>query len=386
MDGSSRGKESTNGLEGFGAAHYSFFGDINEDSLEGGLEAGVDAPPEEEFTEGTLETYGLEDYADPDLSYASMFANKLALEDDANGAALLGVDTLGGGRQADDGRWDLQRPGGQVDQAHQGIFSGGPFGGGLGLGFSSSMLGFDTASLSSGGSVQRNLGFGLQTSQGGFGSPQNLQQMQSGLGTSDQQRFGGQLSSPGSLQNLQVLQSVDAGQDYGGQLTDAAIVSMSRGGPSQVPRLNISAALQEQQQASDMGYGMPGLPQSRLGPQLGGLGGQSLGPQSLGGQGLGAQSLAAQSLGAQGLGPQSLGAQGLGAQSLGAQGLGGQAQLGAAFGFTVGSAAGLAAPPWSGFGWAAEPWDPWELGDAPPAVPSISSACPWPGWCLWPAA
>lgn len=74
------------------------------------LQAGVDAPPEEEYAEGGLETFGLEDYADPDLSYATMFANKLALENDPNGAALLGVDSLTGGQQADDGRWDLQRP------------------------------------------------------------------------------------------------------------------------------------------------------------------------------------------------------------------------------------------------------------------------------------
>lgn len=64
-----------------------------------------------------------------------------------------------------------------MDQTRQGIFSGGAFGGSLGLDFSSSMLGFDTSSLSPGGPLQRNLGFGLQPSQGAFGSPQGLAQL-----------------------------------------------------------------------------------------------------------------------------------------------------------------------------------------------------------------
>ncbi|KAK9831530.1 hypothetical protein WJX81_006306 [Elliptochloris bilobata] len=69
----------------FDAAQYSFFGGpdaVGGDALEGGLEEGVDAPPEEELPleEGELEgepLYDVEPDGTGDLSYAAMFASTL---------------------------------------------------------------------------------------------------------------------------------------------------------------------------------------------------------------------------------------------------------------------------------------------------------------------
>lgn len=72
-------------------------------------------------------------------------------------------------RMADGG---LQFQGGQVDQLQRDVFGGGSFGGGLGRGLSSSMLGLDAAALSSAGQMQRGLGFGLPSP---LLSPQALQ-------------------------------------------------------------------------------------------------------------------------------------------------------------------------------------------------------------------
>lgn len=81
------------GLEGdgFGAAQYSFFGNLGDggdgglrdDGLEGALEDGLEAPPEEELPDPDL----LLD-ADEDLSYASMFASALGREEERDAAPL----------------------------------------------------------------------------------------------------------------------------------------------------------------------------------------------------------------------------------------------------------------------------------------------------------
>lgn len=73
------------------------------------LQAGVDAPPEEEVLEGALDGYGLDDIVDEDLSYAALLANKLALGEGIDGSGSLGVNGLGDSRRADETRWDLQR-------------------------------------------------------------------------------------------------------------------------------------------------------------------------------------------------------------------------------------------------------------------------------------
>eukprot|EP00887_Chlorella_sp_A99_P001420 scaffold8.g1420.t1 len=64
--------EVPDGAEAFSAANYGFFGDLGgggDDGLEGALEDGLDAPPEEELPDPDL-VLGEEE----DLSYASMFA------------------------------------------------------------------------------------------------------------------------------------------------------------------------------------------------------------------------------------------------------------------------------------------------------------------------
>jgi hypothetical protein len=68
----------------------------------------------------------------------------------------------------------------------------------------------------------------------GMMTPEQQQQLQNLLS-----------QSPAGLQGFQ---STGSNQDYGGTLNDAAIVGMSRGPPPHVPRLNLPAALQQQQQ------------------------------------------------------------------------------------------------------------------------------------------